>query len=116
MVLMFRQFCLVSSVTCIVKKINLWFSVNRDMSANNTAPRASDAAGAVTSSAAVDTVTSRTDAAPSVSRRSIDELDNELLALAAAGDECDVINVSDVDAADVPSDDQLLLDMQELLS
>ena len=70
----------------------------------------------MTSRAAADTVTSRADAAPSVSRRSIDELDNELLALAAAGDECDVINVSDVDAADVPSDDQLLLDMQELLS
>ena len=64
----------------------------------------------MTSRAAADSVTSRADAAPSVSRRSIDELDNELLALAAAGDGCDVIN------ADVPSDDQLLLDMQELLS
>ena len=95
---------------------NLCYSVSRDTTANDTARQTSDAADAVTSRAAVDTVTSRADAASSVSRRSIDELDNELLALAAAGDECDVINVSDVDAADVPSDDQLLLDMQELLS
>ena len=113
---MFRQFLSVIG-NMSLKRLVRDVSVSRDPSANNTAQHASDAADrAVTSRAAVDTVTSRADAAPSVSRRSIDELDNELLALAAAGDECDVINVSDVDAADVPSDDQLLLDMQELLS
>ena len=112
---MFRQFISVIG-NMLLKRLVCGFSVSRDTSANDTARQTSDAADAVTSRAAADTVTSRADAASSVSRRSIDELDNELLALAAAGDKCDVINTSDVDAADVPSDDQLLLDMQELLS
>ena len=50
----------------------------------------------------------------SVYRQSIDDLDNELLALAA--DEGDVIDINDVSASDAPGNDTLLLDLEELIS